>query len=82
MFYQVELAGGEVDQLQPPIGALSTIEATVHLQIQQVVSDTGHTGGNYIGEAEVDESDDSGDDKAQNDGIDDEFWDNGIFFEP
>ena len=78
--FHFEQAGGTVEELQPPIGAISTIESMV--QQFQNEANTSNLGGNSLLEVEVDISDESGDDEAQNHGGSDEFGDDGLFFEP
>jgi hypothetical protein len=79
--FRIEQAGGVVEELQPPIGALSTIDKMVErfniegntAEIEVIQVD------NPLGEMEVDLSEE---DEAQNDGSDVEFGDDGVWFEP
>jgi hypothetical protein len=79
--FQFEQAGGVVEELQPPIGSLSTIEEMVQrFQSEESSTDIrGDSLGNILGEVEVDLSDE---DKAEINTDDVEFNDDGLFFEP
>jgi hypothetical protein len=74
---------GIVEQLQPPIGSLSAIEAMVQkFQSEETTSRRDST--TLLGEIELNsEDEDEAEDKAQIDAAGDvEFGDDGIYFEP
>ena len=72
---------GIVEQLQPPIGSLSTIEAMVQ-KCQSEETSSRRDSTTLLGEIELN-SEDEAEDEAQIDVARDvEFGDDGIYFEP
>jgi hypothetical protein len=80
--FQWEEGGGKVEELQPPTGALSTIEKMVaKFQIKEGKHGVREED-NLLGEREVDISDSESENKAQIDASELELGDDGEFFEP
>jgi transposase InsO family protein len=83
--YQWEMVEkrGIVEQLQPPIGSLSTIEAMVQ-KFQSEETSSRRDSTTLLGEIELNsEDEDEAEDEAQIDAAGDvEFGDDGIYFEP
>ena len=83
--YQWEMVEkrGIVEQLQPPIGSLSTIEAMVQ-KFQSEETSSRRDSTTLLGEIELNsEDEDEAEDEAQIDAARDiEFGDDGIYFEP
>ena len=80
--FQWEEGGGEVKELQPPTGTLSTIEEIVtKFQIEERKHSIREED-DLLGEREINISDSESENKAQIDTSELEFSDDSEFFEP